>query len=174
MNISSDYYSSSQSYTDSLLSNSGSLNEALSGATKTTTQKATESSEKTKTTTDSTTTYRETYGLSTLEQMSDEEYAAFERATATMSPNEKIQAAQSLHLVAKSFEQAQQTLNGGGLVQALSGDSSSSGYFTSNPDMLDKGIAVLKNMSNNDGKSMANFLTRYRGALYGGGLNISA
>lgn len=174
MKISSDYYSSSQNSTESLFSNNKqTLNESLVGAAKIT---KTESSEnKDKTSSDKpTSTARETYGLSTLEQMTDEEYAAFARATAKMSPNEKIQAAQSLHLVAKSFEQAQQMINGGGLVAAMSGNSTDSGYFKSNPDMLDKGISVLKEMSSGEGRSMASFLTRYKGALAGGGLNISA
>lgn len=174
MKISSDYYSSSQNSTESLFSNNKqTLNESLVGAAKIT---KTESSEnKDKTSSDKpTSTARETYGLSTLEQMTDEEYAAFTRATAKMSPNEKIQAAQSLHLIAKSFEQAQQMINGGGLVQAMSGNASDTGYFKSNPDMLDKGISVLKEMSSGEGRSMASFLIRYKGALAGGGLNISA
>ncbi len=174
MNISSDYYSSSQSYKESLFSNdTQTLNSSLAGTAKTTSTQTTDDT--TNTTSAQTTTDRETYGLTTLEQMTDDEYAAFERATATMSPSEKIQAAQSLHLVAKSFEQAQQMINGGSLVSALSDSGSQdSGYFQSNPDMLDKGISVLKEMSNSEGKSMASFLTRYKGALAGGGLNISA
>lgn len=40
---------------------------------------------------------RQTYGLSVLERMSDDEYRAFLRATAEMTESEKIFAAQSLY-----------------------------------------------------------------------------
>lgn len=40
---------------------------------------------------------RQTYGLSVIEKMSDDEYQAFLRATAEMSESEKILAAQSLY-----------------------------------------------------------------------------
>lgn len=51
--------------------------------------------------------YRDSYGLSTLAQMSEGEFRAFERATVSMAPNEKIRAAQALHLVSKSYQEAQ-------------------------------------------------------------------
>ena len=41
-------------------------------------------------------TERVTYGLVSLEIMSDEQYKAFERVTAHMSPNEKIAVAQEI------------------------------------------------------------------------------
>lgn len=40
---------------------------------------------------------RQTYGLSVIEKMSDDEYHAFLRATAEMTESEKIMAAQSLY-----------------------------------------------------------------------------
>jgi len=113
---------------------------------------------------------RETYGLETIRRMSDEEYAAFTRATANMSPNEKIQAAQSLHLVAKSYQEAQKAINGGGMVDALSGGP---GFFKNNPAVLDSGIRVLTQMNNGNSKEMAGFLSRFRGALASNGLNLS-
>jgi hypothetical protein len=159
---------------ETLYSNNGKTDETISPSKTKAATKTTES-DTTKDTTASTELPRETYGLDTIERMTDEEYAAFQRATSNMSPNEKIQAAQSLHLVAKSFEEAQKMLSGGGMVAALSGESEDSGYFKSNPDMIDKGISVLRQMSSGDGKSMANFLTSYKGALSSsGGLNISA
>jgi hypothetical protein len=136
--------------------------------TKSSTDKTEKSSSSTSTSTGS---QRETYGLQTLQLMSDSEYAAFERATAALSPNEKMRAAQSLHLVAKSFQQAQSTINGGGLVNALNGKDD---FFTSNLDALDKGIQVLKQMNDGDSKNMSNFLTRYKGALSSNGLNLIA
>lgn len=159
---------------ETLYSNNGKTDESISPSKTKAAAKTTES-DTTKDTTASTELPRETYGLDTIERMTDEEYAAFQRATSNMSPNEKIQAAQSLHLVAKSFEEAQKMLSGGGMVAALSGESEDSGYFKSNPDMIDKGISVLRQMSSGDGKNMANFLTSYKGALSSsGGLNISA
>lgn len=113
---------------------------------------------------------RETYELDTLANMSDEEYEAFTRATANMSEKDKIQAAQSLHLVAKSFEQAQKLIFGGGMLAAMNGDDS---YFKNNPDMLNKGIETLSQMSGGDGKAMASFLGRYKGALSSASLNLS-
>ncbi len=169
MRIASDY-STLQNTTDSLLSNNkAQTNETLSTA-KTSKTSKNETNTQSASTADAN---RETYGLDTIARMTDEEYAAFQRATANMSPNEKIQAAQSLHLVAKSFEEAQKMLSGGGMVAAM--NSENDGYFKSNPDMIDKGIGVLSQMSNQDGKAMANFLGRYKGALSSsGGLNISA
>jgi hypothetical protein len=114
---------------------------------------------------------RETYGLDTIRRMSDEEYAAFARATANMSPNEKIQAAQSLHLVAKSYQEAQKAISGGGMVDALNGNS---GFFKNDPAILDSGIKVLSQMNNGNSKEMAGFLSRFRGALASNGLNLSA
>ncbi len=166
MRIASDY-STLQNTTDSLLSNNKAQTTEITPA-------ATSSKSETKTQAGATTqNARETYGLDTLARMTDEEYAAFQRATANMSPNEKIQAAQSLHLVAKSFEEAQKMLSGGGMLAAM--NSENDGYFKSNPDMIDKGIGVLSQISNGDGKTMASFLGRYKGALSSGsGLNISA
>lgn len=114
---------------------------------------------------------RETYGLDTIRRMSDEEYAAFERATANMSPNEKIRAAQSLHLVAKSYQEAQKAIGGGGMVEAMNGDS---GFFRNDPSILDSGIKVLSQMNNGNSREMAGFLSRFRGALASSGLNLSA
>lgn len=48
---------------------------------------------------------RQTYGLSVLEEMSDEEYRAFLRATAGMSESEKIFAAQSLYRLNLAYEE---------------------------------------------------------------------
>lgn len=48
---------------------------------------------------------RQTYGLSILEQMSDDEYRAFLRATVEMSESEKIFAAQSLYRLHGVYEQ---------------------------------------------------------------------
>ena len=48
---------------------------------------------------------RKTYGLSVLEQMSDDEYRAFLRATIEMSESEKIFAAQSLYRLHGVYEQ---------------------------------------------------------------------
>jgi len=168
MRIVPDYYSTLQNSSDLLSSNNKTqTSETSSGTTK----KVTADSSDTKNTT-TTTGSRETYGLDTIKRMTDEEYAAFQRATANMSPNEKMQAAQSLHLVAKSFEEAQKLLSGGGLAEIMSGNSE--GYFKSNPDMIDKGISVLSQMSSGEGKSMASFLTSYKGALSSKGLNLSA
>ncbi len=47
---------------------------------------------------------RQTYGLLVLELMSDEEYAAFQRATAGMSEGEKIMAAQSLYTLSEFYQ----------------------------------------------------------------------
>lgn len=48
---------------------------------------------------------RQTYGLSVLEQMNDDEYRAFLRATAKMTESEKIFAAQSLYRLHQVYEQ---------------------------------------------------------------------
>lgn len=48
---------------------------------------------------------RQTYGLSILEQMSDEEYRAFLRATAGMAESEKIFAAQSLYRLNLTYQE---------------------------------------------------------------------
>jgi hypothetical protein len=154
---------------DSSLYSNNSKTQDTTATTKTTTAKTT-----TDTKTDATNTEipRETYGLDTLKQMTDVEYEAFQRATATMSPNEKIQAAQSLHLVAKSYQEAQKMMSGGGMVEALNGNSN--GLFKSDAAILDNGIKVLSQMSNGDGRTMANFLGRYKGALSSGGINLSA
>ncbi len=140
--------------------------------TSTTAKTDTEATDKSTTTSDKTTNKtRETYGLDTIANMSDEEYAAFERATADMSPTEKMRAAQSLHLVAKSYQQAQTTINGAGLVDYLNGKAD---FFSQNQNVLEQGIQVLKQMNNNDSREMSNFLTRYKGALASNGLNITA
>ncbi|MCE3046520.1 hypothetical protein [Helicobacter kayseriensis] len=47
---------------------------------------------------------RQTYGLSILERMSDDEYRAFLRATAEMTESEKIFAAQSLYRLNKVYQ----------------------------------------------------------------------
>lgn len=47
---------------------------------------------------------RQTYGLSVLERMSDDEYRAFLRATAEMTESEKIFAAQSLYRLNKVYQ----------------------------------------------------------------------
>ncbi len=47
---------------------------------------------------------RQTYGLMILELMSDEEYAAFERATIGMSEGEKMMAAQSLYSLTEFYQ----------------------------------------------------------------------
>ncbi|WP_051420617.1 hypothetical protein [Helicobacter pametensis] len=47
---------------------------------------------------------RQTYGLSVLENMSDDEYRAFLRATAEMTESEKIFAAQSLYRLNEVYE----------------------------------------------------------------------
>ncbi len=166
MQIASDY-SALQGASDSLFSNNKTQTKELLSIAKATPAKSSLDSASVQ----SAPSYRETYGLSTLERMTDEEYAAFQRATANMSPSEKIQAAQSLHLVAKSFEEAQKLLQGGGLAAIV--DSESEGYFKSNPDMIDKGIGVLSQIKNGDAQAMASFLGRYKGALFSSGLNIS-
>lgn len=119
---------------------------------------------------DSLETYRDNYGLSTLAQMSMDEYRAFERATASMAPNEKIRAAQALHLVSKSYQEAQKKLNDSEQVKFFTKDRG--GYFKNNPDILDKGIEVLSQIDNTQGKTLTNFLTRYRSALITPELNI--
>ena len=48
---------------------------------------------------------RQTYGLLILELMSDEEYAAFQRATAGMSEGEKIMAAHSLYTLSAFYQE---------------------------------------------------------------------
>lgn len=150
----------------------GSSSKSTPSTVSTSKSNATDKTDKTSTTADTAKgTHRETYGLQTLELMSDGEYAAFERATAALSPNEKMRAAQSLHLVAKSFQQAQSTINGSGLVDALNGKND---FFTTNPNALDKGIQVLSQMNDGDSKNMSNFLTRYKGALSSKGLNLTA
>lgn len=111
--------------------------------------------------------YRETYGLSTLAWMSDDEYNAFERATDKMAPNEKIQVAQSLHLVARSYKEAQKKLLGEEF--ALKEEP---GYIKNNPDMLNKGIEVLSAMNNPQSKNIAKFLTRLKVALISPPINV--
>jgi hypothetical protein len=114
---------------------------------------------------------RETYGLDTIANMSNDEYAAFERATTDMSPTEKMRAAQSLHLVAKSYQQAQNMVSGAGLVDYMNGKTD---FFSQNQNALEQGIQVLRQMDNGDSKAMSNFLTRYKGALSSNGLNLTA
>lgn len=46
------------------------------------------------------------------------------------------------------------------------------GYFKNNPDMLDKGIEVLGQIDNAQGRTLTNFLTRYRSALVTPELNV--
>jgi hypothetical protein len=167
MRIASDYYSNPQNSESLFSNNKAQTNETSGSATTTTASNDTAEAKSTKTA-----EVRETYGLDTIKRMTDQEYAAFQRATANMSPNEKIQAAQSLHLVAKSFEEAQKMLSGGGMLAAMNG--TDEGYFKSNPDMIDKGISVLRQMSSGEGKSMASFLTSYKGALSSNGLNLNA
>lgn len=48
---------------------------------------------------------RQTYGLSILEEMSDDEYRAFLRATAGMGESEKIFAAQSLYRLNLTYQE---------------------------------------------------------------------
>ncbi|VDH01832.1 Uncharacterised protein [Helicobacter pametensis] len=58
---------------------------------------------------------RQTYGLSVLERMSDDEYRAFLRATAEMTESEKIFAAQSLYrlneVYASRFDKQKKSLS---------------------------------------------------------------
>ncbi len=114
--------------------------------------------------------YRDSYGLSTLAQMSEGEFRAFERATVSMAPNEKIRAAQALHLVSKSYQEAQKKLYEGDQAALLPKEGK--GYFKNNPDMLDKGIEVLGQIDNAQGRTLTNFLTRYRSALVTPELNV--
>ena len=55
----------------------------------------------------------ETYGLKTFEMLDDDERAAFQRATEGMDDLEKTRAAQSVHLLATAWSNAQQMMNGG-------------------------------------------------------------
>lgn len=158
--VSSDYTSILGSM-DSIIENAKAQISKAESSAKSETTTQTESSDK---------KARETYGLDTLARMSDEEYAAFERATANLSEKDKMQAAQSLHLVSTSYQAAQKLLLGGGLLDAMNGVESS---FTNNPEMLNKGIDVLSSMTNGEGKAMAGFLGRYRGALTSSSLNLS-
>lgn len=114
--------------------------------------------------------YRDSYGLSTLAEMSNGEYKAFERATVNMAPNEKIRAAQALHLVFKSYQEAQKKLYEGDHAELLSKEGKD--YFKNNPDMLDKGIEVLGRIDNAQGRVLTSFLTRYRSALVTPELNV--
>lgn len=54
---------------------------------------------------------RQTYGLSVLKEMSDEEYRAFLRATAGMPESEKIFAAQSLYRLNLTYQKRQLSKN---------------------------------------------------------------
>lgn len=47
---------------------------------------------------------RETYGLTILELMSDDEYRAFLRATSSMTESQKIMAAQSLYRLSELYQ----------------------------------------------------------------------
>lgn len=160
---------------DSTSSSSSDDSSALASlATSQTSSTSTDSTSTTQTSsTGSDSSDRETYGLAVLKNMSDSEYSAFERATSDMSVTQKIQAAQSLQLLATSYQQAQTALSGGGLAQMLSGDSQS-GFFQTNPSSLTQGIQVLSQMNSNDAQGMASFLKSYSAALSTNSLNISA
>ena len=54
---------------------------------------------------------RQTFGLEILEKMSDEEYEAFERASAGMSDVEKMAAAQALYVFTDFYKQYQENDN---------------------------------------------------------------
>lgn len=156
---------------DSLSNNQTKQKNQVSTSSSTKAVDSNTSTDETQKQSDQLTSKRETYGLATLENMSDEEYAAFERATANMSPTEKMRAAQSLHLVAKSYQQAQSNINGGGLVNYMNGNTD---FFTQNTNVLEEGIRVLNQMNDGSSKAMSNFLMRYKGALASNGLNLTA
>ena len=113
-------------------------------------------------------TQRETYGLKTMETMSDQEYQAFIRATNSMDDLGKTRAAQTLHMMTSSYESSRQVMSGG-LAATLNGTAASatelmeaSAGLTS---MIDEGISLFKEMSGGGNKELNSFLQRYSYAL---------
>jgi hypothetical protein len=118
---------------------------------------------------------RETFDIPALENMSDEEYEAFVRATKGMSETETVQAAEGLNLIASAYEASQRAINGG-LLRALNGDEQP-GLMAdlAKGDLkaaIDQGSEVLNQMKEGDQVRLARLMERMAMALTQTGLNL--
>lgn len=118
---------------------------------------------------------RETFGLALLENMSDDEYDAFLRATKGMDSTKVERAGQTLQLVASAYENSQRLINGG-LLAALNSEeppSLMSDLKSLNVQKaINEGIEVLKQMNENDQRQSVRVLERMAMALTQSGLNL--
>lgn len=118
---------------------------------------------------------RTTYGLDILENMADEEYDAFLRATRGMDSTKVERSAQTLQLIAAAYQNTQNLITSG-LASTLNGEE----FPSLMNDLksldvrkaIDEGISVLKQMSENDQRQSVRLLERMAMALTQSGLNI--
>ena len=114
---------------------------------------------------------RETYGLLSLETMSNEQYNAFLRATANMTEMERVQAAQSLHALAVTYTTNQQLIQSGLVahLQSEDGGFTPLSQFSGNDmsHMLQGGVEVLRQLPKEqfDTKGVVDFFKRYQYAM---------
>ena len=106
--------------------------------------------------------------------MSDEEYAAFLRATQGMDEAAQVQAAEGLNLLASTYQNAQQVISGG-LLAALGGDQSDLLQDLAKGDLraaINQGADVLGRMNQNDQIRLVQLMERMAMALTQTGLNL--
>lgn len=119
---------------------------------------------------------RHTFDLPLLENMNDEEYEAFLRATQGMSDTDAQRAAQRLQLIAAAYEQSQRLINGGGMIAALSGQEQPSLLGDlSRGDVraaINEGADVLRRMGQSDQAQSVRLMERLAMALTQKGLNL--
>ncbi len=118
---------------------------------------------------------RDTFEIPILEQMSDEEYTAFLRATRGMSEAQTVQAAEGLNLIAESYKATQQVINGGLLSAMQSDEPSDLLADLAQGDLkaaIDQGAGVLGQMQEGDQVRLARLMERMAMALTQTGLNL--
>ncbi|MGE4294099.1 MAG: hypothetical protein AB7E49_00155 [Campylobacterales bacterium] len=119
---------------------------------------------------------RQTFDLPLIENMNDEEYEAFMRATQGMSDTDAQRAAQRLQLIAAAYEQSQRLINGGGMIAALSGQEQPSLLGDlSRGDVrtaINEGADVLRRMGQDDQIQSVRLMERLAMALTQKGLNL--
>ena len=108
----------------------------------------------------------ETYGLSTFEQLSEEDLSAFERATEFMSDLEKTRAAQSVHVLASAWANAQNVMSGGITMATVDPDATmeTALQYKGMLEVMSESGSILNRM----GEDSRGFLQRYQRALLGG------
>lgn len=116
-------------------------------------------------------TERETYGLKSLEFMSEEEYAGFERATAEMSESEKRRHAQSIHFFSMNYVNAttQSQSTSLSMLNVQNSDMSeimgSSFMLKVSEFSLKEGKAILSKMTGGQTSEILGFMNRFKNAL---------